>query len=84
MARRKLPLHAQKQDTDPSRDPSPKRKLSAHEYNNKRYEEVNKKHRSTRLYADTTNLHIDRIEGLWREVRYFLLNLLSTSIDLWL
>ncbi len=28
---------------------------------------LTKSHRSTGLYADTTNLHIDRIEDLWRE-----------------
>jgi hypothetical protein len=29
---------------------------------NKRYEEMDKKHRSAGLYADTTKQHIDRIE----------------------
>lgn len=43
-----------------------KSKVSWRDYYNKIYEEVNKKHRSTGLYADTTNLHINRIEDLWR------------------
>lgn len=58
MARRKTILHTQGQD--------PKSKVSAREYYNKRYEEVDKKYRSTGPYADITNLYINRIEGLWR------------------
>ena len=62
-------LHVQKQNPngDQNACTSPKGRASAREYYNKRYEEVDKKQRSIGLYADTTNMHIDRIEGLWRE-----------------
>jgi hypothetical protein len=56
MARRNALLHAQGQKI--------KSKVSLRDYYNKMYEEVNKKHRSTALYADTINLHIDRIKNL--------------------
>ena len=59
MTRRKALSHTQEQNSS--------RKVSAREYYNKRYEEMNKKHRLIDLYADTINLHIDRIEELWRE-----------------
>ena len=80
MSRLKALLHAQGQ--------GPNSKLSAREYYNKRYEEVEEKHRSTGLYADTINLHIDRIEGLWREyvappafaVLWYLLTLLLVQV----
>ena len=68
MARRKALLHAQKQDANLSyASPSKRSQLSAREYYNARYEKVDKSHRSTTLYADVTNSHIDRLEGLWRE-----------------
>ena len=68
MARRKVLLHAQKQNANSSRaSPSTRSQLSAREYYNARYEKVDKSHRSTTLYADVTNSHIDRLEGLWRE-----------------
>ena len=69
MARRKAFLHVQKQNPNGAQNAStsPKGKVSVREYYNKRYEEVDKKQRSIGLYADTTNLHIAWIEGLWRE-----------------
>lgn len=67
MARRKALLHAQKQDANSSHASSTRSQLSAREYYNARYEKIDKYHRSTTLYADVTNLHIDRLEGLWRE-----------------
>ncbi|MCJ1250100.1 hypothetical protein MMC30_007326 [Trapelia coarctata] len=67
MARRKAPLQAQDRHPNLSHDASTGTKLSAREYYNHRYKKVDKKHRSACLYADVTNLHIDRIEGLWRE-----------------
>ena len=68
MARRKALLHAQQQHANSSHaSPSTRSPLSAREYYNARYEKVDKSHRLTTLYADVTNLHIDRLEGLWRE-----------------
>ncbi len=68
MARRKALLHTQRQDTNSSHAPTSTRsQLSAREYYNARYEKVDKCHRLTTLYADVTNSHIDRLEGLWRE-----------------
>ena len=67
MARRKALFQAQNQHSNASRDASTRTQLSAREYYNERYNKVDKKHQSTCLYADITNLHIDRIEGLWRE-----------------
>ena len=65
MARRKIPLHAPRQDPKGTPNPSssPKGKVSARDYYNKRYKKVDKKHRSILgLYVDTTNSYIDRIE----------------------
>jgi hypothetical protein len=69
MPRRKALLHAQNQDSNSglNNSTSTGSKLTAREYYNARYENVNKKHRSTSLYADVTKSHIDRLEGLWRE-----------------
>ena len=68
MARRKALLHAQQQYANSSHaSPSTRSPLSAREYYNARYEKVDKSHQSTTLYADVTNSHIDRLEGLWRE-----------------
>ena len=68
MARRKALLHTQREDANSScPSTSTRSQLSAREYYNARYEQVDKCHRSTTLYADVTNSHIDRLEGLWRE-----------------
>ena len=68
MARRKALLHAQHQHANSSHaSPSTRSPLSVREYYNARYEKVDKSHRLTTLYADVTNSHIDRLEGLWRE-----------------
>lgn len=67
MARR-IALQGRTKDATLPHDTSTStRTLSAREYYNTRYEEVDKNHPSTTLYADTTNWHIDRLEGLWRE-----------------
>ena len=66
MVRRKAPLQAQNQHRNSSHESSAGIKFSAREYYNQRFEKIDKNHRSTTLYADTTNFHIDRIEGLWR------------------
>lgn len=41
--------------------------LAAQEYLNERFERVSKGPRSTALYADTTEYHIDRMERVWNE-----------------
>jgi len=41
--------------------------MSTRDYYNRRYKEVDKKRRATGLYEDSIKLHINRIEGLWRE-----------------
>ena len=40
---------------------------STREYYNRRYNEVDKKRRSTGLYEDSTKCHRDRMKVLWRE-----------------
>ncbi len=67
MARRKAPFQAQNRHPNSSHDVLTEIKLSTQEYYNQRFEKVDKNHRSTSLYADTINFHIDRIEELWRE-----------------
>ena len=65
MIRRKAVPHAPKQDASLSYvSPFKRSQLSAREYYNARYEKVDKSHRSTTLYADVINSHIDRLEGL--------------------
>ena len=59
MARRKIPARP--------RAPNLTSSDAAHDYYNDQYHQVDRRHQSTGLYADTTNTHIDRIEGLWRE-----------------
>lgn len=67
MARRKASFQAQNRHSNSSHDVPTGIKLSAREYYNQRFEKVDKNHRSTSLYADRINFHIDRIEELWRE-----------------
>lgn len=64
MARRKALLQAQQQDANSSHAPNSTRsRLLARKYYNARYEKVDKSHRSTILYADVINSHIDRLEN---------------------
>ena len=66
MVCRKTLLQAQNQHLSSSHESSAGIMFSAREYYNQRFEKIDKNHWSTTLYADTTNFHIDRIEGLWR------------------
>jgi len=67
MVRRKVPSHARRAASTTSQSPIAKDRVSACDYYNRRYKEVDKKRRSTGLYEESTESHINRMEGLWRE-----------------
>jgi len=68
MTRRKVPRHAAPAPSTTSQlPPTAKDHVSARDYYNRRYKEVDKKRRSTGLYEDSTESHMNRMEGLWKE-----------------
>ncbi len=67
MVRRKVPCHAPRAASSTSQSLTAKDHVSARDYYNRRYKEVDKKRRSTGLYEESTESHINRMEGLWRE-----------------
>lgn len=68
MTRRKVPRHAAPAPSTTSQSPSvAKDYVSARDYYNRRYQELDKKRRSTGPYEATTESHINRMEGLWKE-----------------
>ena len=67
MVRRKVPRHATRASSTTSHSPTAKDHVSARDYYNRRYKEVDKKRRSTGLYEDSTESHMNRMEGLWKE-----------------
>lgn len=64
MVRRKVPRYALRAASTTSNSPPTKDYISAYNYYNRRYKEVDKKRRFTRLYEDSKELYINRIEGL--------------------
>lgn len=73
MARRKVPRHAPPSASTATRSPTAKDVVSARDYYNQRYKEVDQNRRSTGLYEESTESHINRMEGLWKQyVDYFL------------
>ncbi len=67
MVRRKAPRHAPRASSTTSHSPTAKDHVSARDYYNRRYKEVDKKRRSTSLYEDSTESHMNRMECLWKE-----------------
>ncbi len=67
MVRRKVLGQALRAASAATHSPIAKDHVSSREYYNRRYEEVDKKRRSTGLYEDSTESHINRMEGLWKE-----------------
>ncbi len=67
MVRRKVPRHAPWATSTTSQSLTAKSHVSARDYYNRRYKEVDKKRRATGLYEESTESHINRMEGLWRE-----------------
>jgi len=67
MVRRKVLGQAPRATSSATHSPTAKDHVSAREYYNRRYKEVDKKRRSTGLYEDSTESHINRMEGLWKE-----------------
>jgi len=67
MTRRKAPRYARRAASTASDSPTAKDHVSARDYYNRRYKEVDKKRRATGLYEDSTKSHMNRMEGLWRE-----------------
>jgi len=67
MVRRKVPRQALRVASSATHSLTAKDHVSAREYYNRRYEEVDKKRRSTGLYEDSTESYINRMEGLWKE-----------------
>ena len=67
MVRHKVPRHALQAASTTSHSPTTKDHVSAREYYNRRYNEVDQKRRSTGLYEDSTESHMNRMEGLWKE-----------------
>ncbi|KAG8531641.1 uncharacterized protein KY384_003272 [Bacidia gigantensis] len=67
MVRRKVPHHAPRAASTTSHSPTAKDHVSARDYYKRRYEEMDKKRRSTGLYEDSTKSHMNRMEGLWKE-----------------
>ena len=67
MVRRKAPRHAPRAACTTSHSPTAEHCVSARDYYNRRYKEVDKKRRSTGLYEDSTESHMNRMEGLWKE-----------------
>lgn len=70
MVRRKVPHHVQPASTT-TQSPTAKGHVSARDYYNRRYKEVDKKRRITGLYEDSTESHMNRMEGLWKEYAKF-------------
>jgi len=67
MVRRKVLRHAPQAASSTAHSPTAKDHVSARDYYNRRYKEVDKKRRSTGLYEESTESHMNRMEGLWRE-----------------
>lgn len=67
MVRRKVPRHVPQAPSPSAHSPTAKEHVSARDYYNRRYEEVDKKRRCTGLYEDFTESHMNRMKGLWRE-----------------
>ncbi len=67
MARRKALRPAHRIASTASLSPAAKDNVFPHDYYNRRYKEVDKKRRSTGLYENFTESHMNRMEGLWRE-----------------
>lgn len=67
MVRRRVPHHAPQAASSPANPPTSKDHVSARDYYNRRYEEVDKKRRCRGLYEGSTESHRDRMEGLWKE-----------------
>ena len=67
MVRRKVPRHGPQTTSSTANSPTSKDHLSARDYYNRRYEEVDKKRRCRGLYEGSTESHRDRMEALWRE-----------------
>ena len=67
MVRRKVPRYGPQAASSTATSPTSKDRVSARDYYNRRYEEVDKKRRCRGLYEGSTESHRDRMEGLWRE-----------------
>ncbi|KAL9040656.1 MAG: hypothetical protein Q9214_004396 [Letrouitia sp. 1 TL-2023] len=70
MVRRKVPYNIPPAASAGAYSPTAKDHVSAHDYYNRRYIEVDKKRRVTGLYEDSTKSQMNRMEGLWRESFY--------------
>ncbi|KAL9613096.1 MAG: hypothetical protein Q9167_002353 [Letrouitia subvulpina] len=69
MVRRKVPRNIPPAEAAGAHSPTAKDHVSAHDYYNRRYIEVDKKRRVTGLYEDSTKSQMNRMEGLWRDHR---------------
>lgn len=64
MVRRKVLGPLAKTTSSTAHSPTAKNHVSARDYYNQQYKEVNKKRRSIGLYEKSTELHINRMEDL--------------------
>ncbi len=67
MVRRKVLRPPPRAASSTAHSPTVKDHVSARDYYNRRYKEVDKKRRSTGLYEESTESHMNRMEGLWKE-----------------
>lgn len=67
MARRKILRYAPSTASTATRSPPAKDVVSARDYYNRRYKEVDRSRQSTGLYKKSTESHINRMEGLWKQ-----------------
>ncbi len=67
MIRRKVSRHVSQMIFTSSQFSTMKNHVSARDYYNCRYKEMNKKRRSMSLYEKFTKSHINRMKDLWKE-----------------